>query len=330
MRRRLHLAAFAGAATFAGGCYGITSHSDCLDYATCEGLQADGDGGPLDAEGGQLDGSADAESGVVAPKDCDLTKSPKDSLPCVADTVGIFASPAGNDADPGTRDKPVRSIARAAALAASSNKPRVYVCTGTYSDSVEVAKPISFHGGFTCTGGDWKYTGDVPIWNAAKADHALRIAGAGDKLAIEDLEFDAKDGSAAGESSIGIFIADSAEVSLTRVVVNAGKGVDGETKVKQSAKGNAPKGGAAVNPIGGAGSKLTCPDGDSIGGNGGTVGANDATAGQPALGQGAAGAGITDCGVGGSGSPGAGGGKGGDAPANALRGALTSAGWAPA
>ena len=81
MRRGLlSVSGVVGAAAIAWSCTGILPHSDCLDFATCEGLA--GEGGVGDGGGG------DAEGGVVVPATCDLTKPPKDSPDCVDDGVG--------------------------------------------------------------------------------------------------------------------------------------------------------------------------------------------------------------------------------------------------
>jgi hypothetical protein len=322
----ISVAGVVGAAVIAWSCAGILPHDDCLDYGTCTGLAAEG--GPGGEAGG---GDGGGEGGVVIPATCDLTKSAKDSPDCVDDGVGIFASPAGDDTAPGTKLKPVRSITKAVELATAATKPRVYLCAGTYNDSVEVKTPVSIFGGFTCTPpGDWKNTGAGVTWNATKPDFALRISGVGSKVFVDDVEIDAKDGSAPGESSIAVFVADSAEVAFERVVIIAAKGITGTTSTKASAKTNASKGGAAVNPAGGTGAKNMCVDGDSTGGVGGTIGVNNATAGEPqALGAGQPGAIGGDCAGAGAGKAGATGASGDLALATSTRGKLTSMLWTP-
>ena len=322
----MSVAGVVGAAVIAWSCAGILPHDDCLDYGTCTGLAAEG--GPGGEAGG---GDGGGEGGVVIPTTCDLTKSAKDSPDCVDDGVGIFASPAGDDTAPGTKLKPVRSITKAVELATAATKPRVYLCAGTYNDSVEVKTPISIFGGFTCTPpGDWKNTGAGVTWNATKPDFALRISGVGSKVFVDDVEIDAKDGTTPGESSIAVFVADSAEVAFERVVINSGKGIAGATKQKKSAAANAAKGSPAANPLGGDGAKNVCADGDSTGGKGGTIGQDNALPGEPqAVGGGSAGKPVTSCVGGGSGGTGALGAVGPNGGAIAIRGTLTAAGWKP-
>ena len=69
-----------------------------------------GDGGA----DGKLDGSGD--TGIDAPPGCDLTKEPKDSLACVADSVGVFVSGSTGDdaAGDGSKAKPFKTIGKGA------------------------------------------------------------------------------------------------------------------------------------------------------------------------------------------------------------------------
>ena len=84
----------------------------------CDYPNACKDGGPgLDAT---LDAPNDARPPIDAPAGCDLTKDPKDSLPCIDDGVGVFVSPTGADTNPGTKASPVKTIP--AALGKLGNK----------------------------------------------------------------------------------------------------------------------------------------------------------------------------------------------------------------
>ena len=112
---------------------------------------ADGSG----ADGG--DGSS-GDAAPDAPPGCDLGKEPKDSAPCVADSVGVFVSPMGDDMNAGTKASPVKTIGKALGIA--GGKPRVYVCEGTYGESVDLTKAVSIYGGFKCS--DWSYSGTSP------------------------------------------------------------------------------------------------------------------------------------------------------------------------
>ena len=141
------------------------SDATCGDLHTCGGADADGGDGsaesganPSDANG-VVEGSA-SDGGIDAPAGCDLTKDPKDSLPCVDDSVGVFVdASSGSDANPGTKASPFKSITKALAVNAGA-KPRVYVCAGVYPENVVIdqAHAASIYGAFDC--GTWGT--DVP------------------------------------------------------------------------------------------------------------------------------------------------------------------------
>lgn len=124
----------------------------------------------LETDGGTEGGRPDA----VAPPGCDPTKAPKDSPACVDDNFGVFVSPTGEDGATGKKAAPDKTIGKGVELAGSRGLARVYVCEGTYGESVEVTKPVSLCGGLAC---DWKTPGASPKWTGPKSDFALRIAG---------------------------------------------------------------------------------------------------------------------------------------------------------
>jgi len=102
------------------------------------------------------DGDAGNDGGTVPPG-CDVTLEPKDSLACVDDRMGTFASAsAGNDGNPGTKELPTKTIGAALTKAGANGLARVYVCEGTYDEPVKVDKTISIYAGFAC---DWHYSG---------------------------------------------------------------------------------------------------------------------------------------------------------------------------
>jgi hypothetical protein len=71
---------------------------------------------------------------------------------------GIFVSSGrGDDAAPGTPDRPVRTMARAIALA-QAGPQRIYACAETFADPVELPSGIGLWGGLDCANG-WTYIG---------------------------------------------------------------------------------------------------------------------------------------------------------------------------
>ncbi|WP_437981245.1 hypothetical protein [Sorangium sp. So ce117] len=63
---------------------------------------------------------------------------------------GVFASRAwGDDSNPGTMDKPVKTLTRALALAPHA-RGRVFACTDAYTEAITLPSGIDLWGGFVC------------------------------------------------------------------------------------------------------------------------------------------------------------------------------------
>ncbi|WP_437624980.1 hypothetical protein [Sorangium sp. So ce1151] len=75
----------------------------------------------------------------------------------VQDGCGVFASTTqGDDGNPGTMDKPVKTLARAIALAPRA-RGRVFACSEPFFGAVMLPSGIDLWGGFSCWAG-WKHT----------------------------------------------------------------------------------------------------------------------------------------------------------------------------
>src|SRR5580765_1782545 len=138
---------------------------------------------PPCGEGGA---TCDAEAGPV----CDPNRDPKDDPLCVADAFGVFVSPTGDDANPGTKKKPVQTIAKAISL--TEKVKRIYACEGIYEEDVSIAPPadgIGLFGGFSCS--DWSYTGNKS--HLGKTRLALAITATTQPITIEDFYVRARD-----------------------------------------------------------------------------------------------------------------------------------------
>ena len=156
--------------------------------------------------------------------------------PCVvADGLGVFVSPAGNDASPGdgSKEHPFGTIDHAMVVAAAGSK-RVYAC-GTFTAANQAVNApstvdgVSVFGGFDCS--SWAYSATTPTKVApTTAGYALEVDGTTTGITFEDFEFDAVSApgtpSATPASSIAVF-ANGATLTLTRVTVNAGSGQPG-------------------------------------------------------------------------------------------------------
>ncbi len=286
------------------------------------------------------DGGAEAE---VAPSGCDPTKPPHDESCVIDDAFGIFVSPAGSDASPGSKLAPVRSIGHGMDLAKAAAK-RVYTCAGSYPEQLVVGSSrdgVNVYGALDCA--TWTYSAANKVVVApAQAGYALEIQGLQTGATFEDIEFDAQSAANGGESSIAVFASGSQNVALHRVTIVAGNGTDGMPGPPQGPSdwyGIPPNyselNGMSAGDAGGAPSTTcTCPDqASSVGGaGGGPMNIPTPSAGQPSYGDAGAGAGgmnAVSCGSGGTAQNGA------NAPApladtpSTSFGACSATGWTP-
>ncbi len=327
----------------AAGC----ADTNVCDYATCESVDG-GDGGVNDAgdaateatardggeggEAGLADAAAEAEA---APPTCNLSADPKDDATlCVADGVGVFVDAArGLDTNAGTKESPYKTIGKAVAAAPS----RVYICAGTYPETVKVTSSVSLYGGWACS--DWSYAVTNAVVVAPTAAGTALALSSVSSVFVEDLEVDAAPGSAASPSSVAAFVASSTAVTFRRVTLKAGAGLGATapTATTNWTAATAPSGGAPTGTTGGSGGVNACTDGTApAGGNGGNA-TLDGTNGTPpnAAGSGdgydgALSKGSTGGACGGVTDPGANGSPAATASAGATTwGTLSATGWAP-
>ena len=281
------LLGFSGVGILAASCADWSN--DLCAGGLCDGLTASADAGD--------------DTGLQPPDGCDPTAEPKNAPLCVVSNYGVFVnSVSGNDSNSGTQKNAFRTIK--AAIAGVGKYTRIYVCKGNYNESIQLTSAISIYGGFDC--GNWAWSADnKTVVSPSAQGYALSLLTIGDSMVISDMEFDAQPGSAAGDSSIAIFVASSSNnVTLRRVTAKAdiGKtGADGKTAqagvADQSLFGN-----PGTVDKGGAVKTCTCSTGgQSIGGKGGDVsGANvDGENGSPiqegAVATAGAGQSQTDC-----------------------------------
>jgi hypothetical protein len=286
---------------------------------------------------GFCDGSIGTDAGDAG-KDggatCPSGKEPKDDPTCVTETLGIFVAPTGNDSNAGTKSAPVATLKTA--LQKVGTKSFIFVCEGSYSESVDITQSASIFGGFACT--DWSYSPTtLPKFTATKPDYVFHLDGADDTV-IGDLELDAMDGAAGtGQSSVGMFVANSQNVKVERLTIHAGMGADGVDGKGTSLGAQWPDGGAlaghnATASSGGTANMQACPGATSTtggkGGNG-TLNSsfNNGDPGLPSLGGGSPGDGGATCSNGGTGGNGDAGANG--TGATSVGDIIADGGWQP-
>ncbi len=306
------------------GC-GADDFAGCEADNNCGGSSGDaglGGAGGTGATGGTgASGGTDGGAGVGGSSGsgggeggtCDTSKDPSVESCLVDDQYAVFVSPSGNDSTDGSKGTPFGTIEKAMETAKAKGLI-VIACNDTFTAPVSLTSAhdgVIVHGGFDCNSG-WTYDSGkkTPVAPTA-AGIALSIDGVTKATGFKDFAFTAKEGTAAGESSIAAFVKNSTNVRFTRVDFSAGKGADGAKGtltpvVHESVQANLNgKDAAGIAP--GGPMPCTCPAGGSTtGGGGGGVGQEGAP-GQPAVVGGTKGTGenCTSGGTGGNGKPGA-------------------------
>jgi len=309
-----------------------------LIAAGCSGDDCSSSGSCISPDGGSPEASgSDVVNQPDVPQNCDLGADLATSPACIDDGVGVFVDGTnGDDANPGTKESPFKTIAKG--IAAAGALPRVYVCAGTYAEDVSLTQTnaVAIMGGMEC--GSWTYDGAMPIVGVSTVP--LRVAGVVKPIVLSDLTFQAAGGANPGDSSIAALVTSTTDLTLRRVKLRPGAGHDGApgvtgsnwTAVNQddasiagkNASGNT--GGAAhactlctdnVNSTGGAGGA-----GGTLSSSGGDTGAPNLSASPPD--DGAGGDNSCTAGHNGANAP-----AGTAAPGATLVGKLTTAGWVP-
>jgi hypothetical protein len=167
-----------------------------------------GDGSTTTTSSCDGDASTPSEAGVPLneagqPLSCDSSKDPKDSAGCVDDALGVFVDGSGgDDANPGTKAKPLKTIGKAVASAEAAKKSRVFVCEGLYGENLTIKTALGLYGGWKC--GSWTYNGTKPMVDPTRGV-ALTLDGANGAV-VEDLEIDGSaDPATHGDSAIAVF-----------------------------------------------------------------------------------------------------------------------------
>lgn len=179
-------------------------------------------------------GASGAAGGPALPDDPCLPNAPVDACP-LRDDTGIYVDPAnGDDRALGTRDAPLASAAKALLIASDLGKP-VYLCNAEYDELLDASDAAAaLRGGYTCPGDDrgaWVYVaGERASVRPTAAGVVLEVRDVA-AFAVSDVDFHAADGEGASASSVAAFVAASTDVAFTRVVLSAGKGVDGADAV---------------------------------------------------------------------------------------------------
>ena len=183
-------------------------------------LDSDGDGTPDGQDCAPHDASI--HPGATDLPDLSFVDSNCDGIDGTADNA-VFASPNGNDMNPGTKDKPKRQIQAAVVAAAIGGKRSVYAAAGTYT-RLEAETGVGVYGGY-----------DPSNWSHRSTKLTTTIAGSPEAVLADDrkavvlqlLTISGSSDGAPGASVYGIRAINGSDVSLQHVTVTVGNGVPG-------------------------------------------------------------------------------------------------------
>ncbi len=264
--------------------------------------------------------------GEPPPPDCLSPNEPaRNPEKCLVDSFAAFVSPKGDDENNGTKANPYRTIAKAL----TTTRERIVVCEGDYAGSIDVGRRVAIFGGVSC---DWSKAGAKPRISASKPAYGVQVVRVAEPVLLADLDVVGLNGAAPSESSIALFVSESANVTIARSTLTAGDGADAPPK-KDGAFAmppSAPGGGNAVGNVGGpAVTTGTCPGGGSSGGGKGGDSGFQGDDGVPRPPGGSKGA-FAFCSAGGGGNDGEVGTAGGSRPGGAVTAVLNRDGFAGA
>lgn len=289
-------------------------------------------------------GTGTGGNGTVNPL-CE--QDPTTNPDALSEECGYFVKAGAGAMGDGTKANPYGDLKSALAVAGSgTERKRVYVCQGDFSEAVVVQAGVSLYGGFDCTAGWAAPAADARTALTSLPDVVPIVFESGDGKAtshIEGFTVTAANATKAGGSSIAAIARNGAAVDIKNCSFTAGNGVNGEsgadatTMVPPPPKGKAGTNASCTtekNP-GGEQHVMTCDDTHySIGGQGGEgrpvnggPGENGSAMPEPMQPAGAGGTGGMSCSGAGLGKPGANGDPGMPGAGGNSDGALSSEGW---
>lgn len=147
----------------------------------------------------------------------------------ITEDFGVFVAPSGRDSASGERTSPLATIQAGIDRGKKVGK-RVYVCAGTYPESLTLADSIAVIGGFSCEG-SWKPSG-VPSRVQSPTSPAVRAKDIVSTTRLEGLDIVAPNAAEPSASSIGLLADHAPGLVLASSSITAGNGAAGVAGVE--------------------------------------------------------------------------------------------------
>jgi len=256
--------------------------------------------------------------------------------------LGLFVASTGDDDNPGTPGRPLRTVGTAIGRASGLQIPAIYIAEGTYQERIVLANGVSLYGGYASDGSWARSAEHVTTLRTAEvvAGRLIGVQGASITEPTEVALVEIRTGvpNVPGTTNYGLACLACPALVLTGDLIEAGPGADGAAGAPGAsgdAGANGSPGGDGTcsngNGAGGAGGVSTCDRAGGSGGAGGAEGDNPGEVGGEGGGGtvGGASGDVADCRGrdGGVGQPGDGGGDGGDGPGGASGGEVVDGFW---
>lgn len=230
----------------------------------------------------------------------------------------IFVRPEGADANPGTIDRPMRTINAAILAAASYSPPRdVYVSAGIYNERVQFISGVDVYGGYNAAT-NWSRSAIRPTFQSD------RVGALAQQIivptTIDHVAINCTPGISLATHAIGLLVRqNSAAITLSACDVQSGPGFAGVAGSNGASGANGGNGGPGLSGASGGGGGAPGSGGANAGGAGGMGGTGSPS---PTAGS----AGANGAGPGGNGGGGGASGGSGQNGANGVNGGFGGSG----
>lgn len=144
----------------------------------------------------------------------------------LTDELGVFVSTGGQPNAEGTHARPLASIQAGIALAKRGGK-RVYVCSGTFHETLAVADSISVIGGLDCTASEWR-VGATRTRVESPSSPAVLAANITSATRLEGLDIVAPNATEPSASSIGLLATHASALVIVNTKIASGNGMKGD------------------------------------------------------------------------------------------------------
>jgi len=160
-----------------------------------------------------------------------LPPAPAPKADDITEASAIFVAKHGDANNPGTRRSPLSSIAAAIAKAKNDKKARVFVCEGSYDETLTIENGISLVGGLDCASDSWKLT-DKRSTLASPSSPAIRANGIDKPTRVDNFDVTSPDAVGSSRSSIGVLAVGSNALTFAKGSIAAGAGSNGDDGVE--------------------------------------------------------------------------------------------------